>query len=80
MKKSRVAVVVCVVRSATALLLVCAAMLCLMGCLGAPGESVDEVSIRHRNVIRSDMQQIQSDLDLYFMLDKPSKLTDKIVR
>ncbi len=77
MKKSRVAVVI---RLATVLSLVCAVVLCLAGCLSAPGESADEVGIRHRNIIRSDMQQIQSDIDLIFMLDKPSKLTDKIVR
>jgi len=52
---------------------------CLIGC-AASGEDVSAVKRRHQHIIWNNSQQIQSDVDAYLMLDKPSKLSDRIIR
>ena len=60
---------------------VCSCCVLFTGCaMQAPGETADEVSIRHKRVIKTTMMQMQADLDAYMMLDKPSKLSDRIIR
>lgn len=54
-------------------------VLCIMGC-GSPGETRSEVNRRHKNAMRTNQLQIQDDLDAVFMLDSPSKLSDKLTR
>ncbi len=52
----------------------------LVGCGGSSGETAAEVHRRHIDVVRTNNLQIQDDLDALFMLDKPSKLSDRYVR
>lgn len=60
---------------------VCSCCVLFTGCaMQAPGETADEVTIKRKRVIRTSMKQLQSDLDIYMMLDKPSKLSDRIIR
>jgi len=42
-----------------------------------PGETGAEVNRRHDRVARIDGEELRSDIDKFFLLDKPSKLTDK---
>jgi hypothetical protein len=57
--------------------------LCILGMmLGGcswrhPGETVAEVNRRHDRVLRLNSEMMLSDLDRVFMLDRPSRLTDK---
>lgn len=51
----------------------------LCGC-SSPGETPDEISRRHKRVIRNDWLQVQSDADAVMMLDKPSRVSDNPVR
>jgi len=61
-------------------LCVCLSMcVCLWGCRGA-GETASEVNIRHKHIIRTNTSMIQDDVDALMLLDKPSKLSDKMVR
>jgi hypothetical protein len=69
------------VRSALMVGLVTLVGVVLGGCnLGTPEETAQEVNRRHRHIIWNDTKQIQSDVDAFLMLDRPSKLTDRIVR
>ncbi len=70
------------VRSVCTALVLCVALLVFTGCrMEAPGETTSEVSRRHHRVIDVNLRhQLQEDLDAYFMLDKPSKLSRRIVR
>ena len=62
----------------------CLSILCiilsLVGCLSSPGETSSEVHRRHMRVIRNDALQIQDDVDAVLLLDKPSRLSDKVQR
>lgn len=51
----------------------------LSGC-EAQGRTEAEVNLDHRNRIRHDMWQTQDDVDAVLMLDRPSRLSDKVVR
>jgi hypothetical protein len=54
-------------------------MFVLTGC-GAPGETWAEVNRRHHRVITTDMLQLQSDLDAWLLLDRPSRSSQFMVR
>ena len=60
-------------------LLGCAILLNLCGC-SSPGETRTEVNERHMRVIKTQNRQIQDDMDAVLLLDRPSKLSDKITR
>ena len=48
------------------------------GCKSSqPGETGAEVNRRHDRVARINGEEMRSDIDKFFLLDKPSKLTDK---
>ena len=51
----------------------------LAGC-GTPAETADEVRIRHTLINRTNMKQMQDDIDSMLMLDQPSKLSEMHVR
>jgi len=42
-----------------------------------PGETSAEGHRRHRRVLRINRQEMMADIDRIFLLDEPSKLTDK---
>jgi hypothetical protein len=48
--------------------------------MGALGETPRQVHQRHVDVFNTDMTQIQDDIDAVFLIDKPSRLSDKPVR
>ncbi|MBN1817086.1 MAG: hypothetical protein JW828_06970 [Sedimentisphaerales bacterium] len=50
------------------------------GLNGTPEETTDEVASRHKHILWNDMKQVQSDIDAIFMLDKPTKLNERIIR
>lgn len=56
----------------------CALFLIPLGCRSYDqmGETVAEGSRRHKRTLRLNNQQFMDDVDTFFMLDKPSKLTD----
>ena len=66
------------IRAATWVLAV-AAGASLSGC-AAPGRTAAEVNQRHRTTIQNDLWQVQDDVDAVFLLDRPSRLSDKMVR
>lgn len=41
------------------------------------GETAAEGRRRHQRNLRINQQQLMADLDMFWLLDKPSKLTDK---
>ncbi len=48
----------------------------LTGCAHL-GETSAEASRRHHRVIELNTKELGEDIDTFFMMDKPSKLTDK---
>ncbi len=56
------------------------ALVCLAcGCSSyeQPGETAAEGRRRHQRVARINQQELMSDIDTFFLIDKPSRLTDK---
>jgi len=76
MKKSSFA------RSLKCLFCLCVLLLwtCWLAGCSAPGETSSEVHRRHKRVLKNNLQQAQDDIDAVFLIDKPSKLSDKVVR
>jgi hypothetical protein len=73
----------------TVLLLATAAVILtgLTGCasgkthgLAAPGLTKEEVNQRHLEAIRTDMWQLQDDIDAFFLFDRPGRMNRLIVR
>ena len=56
------------------------AVLCLSGCFSSPGETSQEINLKHKRVLKTNIMQLQDDIDAYLLLDRPSKLSDKYVR
>ncbi len=54
-----------------------AALLCGCSSSDQPGETVAEGRRRHERVLRINRQEMMADIDRAFLLDEPSKLTDK---
>jgi len=52
----------------------------LTGCMGTPGETKEEVHTRHMGVFKENWLEMQDDIDAVMMLDKPSRLSDKLIR
>jgi hypothetical protein len=56
----------------------------LTACRGSmrstPGETVREVHTRHVGVVKTNWLEMQDDIDAVLMLDKPSRLSDKLIR
>lgn len=52
----------------------------ITGCAAGPGETKAELDRRHDRVVKTNMLLVQEDLDAVFMLDKPSRASDKLVR
>ena len=53
----------------------------LAGCAaGTPGETAEEVHTRHVGIIKTNWLEMQDDIDAVLMLDKPSRLSDKLIR
>ena len=68
-------------RATICLFVLASLVISLSGCnRGTCGETADEVEIRHIQVYRTNMQQMQDDLDGIFMLKEPSRLTEMYVR
>ncbi len=57
----------------------CALFLAPLGCKSYDqlGETAAEGHRRHKRTLRINRQEMMADLDELFLLDKPSKLTDK---
>lgn len=51
----------------------------LLGCAGS-GQTAAEVHRKHIDVVRTNAWEMQDDLDTLFMLDQPSRLSDRYVR
>jgi len=48
------------------------------GCSSSqPGETAAEGHRRHKRMARINQQEMMADIDAVFMLDEPSRLTDK---
>lgn len=60
--------------------IICATALCFSGCFKATGETTSEVHQRHMRVINTQRRQMQNDIDSFLLLDKPSRLSDKVIR
>ena len=55
------------------------AVFCLLGC-SSPGETPSEIHKKHVRTLKNNTLQIQDDIDSVFLIDKPSKLSEKITR
>ena len=51
----------------------------LAGC-SSPGMTKAEVKRKHERATQNNMWQIQDDLDEIFLLDRPSRLSEHIIR
>jgi len=60
--------------------ILCVTALCFSGCFKGPGETKSQVHQKHMRVINTSRRQIQDDIDSFLLLDKPSKLNDKVIR
>ncbi len=60
-------------------IVVSALAILLCGCTSytQPGETAAEGRIRHKRVLRINQQEMMEDINRFFLLDKPSSLTDK---
>jgi hypothetical protein len=55
-------------------------VLSLSGCtLSQPGETTAEGSRRHVRALRLNNQEMNHDLDAFFLLDEPSSLTEHVI-
>ena len=66
-------------RCTVCLCIVSAILICLSGCAGA-GETASEVRDRHKTVMKSGLRMVQDDVDALLLIDKPTKLSDKLTR
>ena len=57
----------------------CGFFCCFSGC-STPGETVAEVGRRHRRVFRNNWLQLQDDTDAFWLIDRPSALSDKAMK
>jgi hypothetical protein len=55
-------------------------MLSLSGCAGSPGKTSREIHRDHINYVSTDWLMLQQDIDEFLMIDRPSRLSDKISR
>jgi len=62
------------------LCVLCLTVACLSGCLSSPGETSSEIHRKHMNVIKTNVLQMQDDVDAVLHLEQPTKLSDKYVR
>ena len=68
-------------RATTCLCVLALFAVVLAGCnRGTLAETADEVRIRHTLINKTNMKQMQDDLDSIFMLNEPTRLTDMYVR
>jgi hypothetical protein len=58
-------------------LILCFMAFLLTGCLEQLGENTAEGKRRHTRVLRTNQQELMSDIDKVLLMDKPSRLTDK---
>ena len=64
------------------LLLICLflAVITFTGCGGTQGETKGERARRWGHIFRSNLGQINDDVDAILLMDRRSKLTDKLIR
>lgn len=58
-------------------LILCFMAFLLTGCLEQQGETTAEGKRRHTRVLRTNRQELMSDIDKVLLIDKPSKLSDR---
>ncbi len=58
----------------------CVILLCLSGCFKSTGETTDQVHQKHMRMINTNRRQMQEDIDSVLLLDRPSRLSDKVIR
>ena len=71
------------IRSIVVMSLLAVMVWSVSGCvawMGSPGETAEEVHRRHKKVVMDNLRQQQDDVDAFWMLDEPSRLSDKITR
>ena len=56
-----------------------AAGACMSGC-SSRGMTTAEVNQRHNRTIQNNMWQIQEDLDAILMLERPTRLSEQMIR
>lgn len=61
-------------------LLFVAGALTVAGCGGIQGETATERQVRYKNIIRTNIGSMKDDVDTILMLDKRSKLNDRLIR
>jgi len=61
------------------LILLVAVSLLATGC-ASPGLTKNEVHRRHINTFQNDVWQLQDDIDSVLMIDRPSRLSNMMVR
>ena len=64
------------------LFVICTLTVSLTGCSGgsAPGATKHEVERRHKIAVETNLLQIQDEIDKAWMIDRPSRLSDKYTR
>jgi hypothetical protein len=62
------------------LCVLCLAFSFLGGCLSSPGETSAEIHRKHMNTIKTNVLQLQDDVDTVLHLDQPTRLSDKYTR
>ncbi len=60
--------------------ILCVTALCLSGCLKGTGETASEVHQKHMRMINTGGRQMQDDIDSVLLLDRPSRLNEKVIR
>jgi len=60
--------------------ILCAVIFCLAGCMQGAGQTRKEEDQKHMRIINTGTRQMQDDFDSLLHLDKPSRLSDKVIR
>lgn len=55
-------------------------ILTVAGCGGIQGETATERGVRYRNIVRTNLGSMKDDVDMILMMDKRSKLSDRLIR
>ena len=66
-------------KCAVCLCLFAAILVSISGCAGT-GETASEVRDRHKTIMKSELRMVQDDVDAVLLLDKPTRLSDKLTR
>jgi hypothetical protein len=60
--------------------ILCAVIFCLSGCMQGQGKTSKEIDQRHMRKIDTGFKQMQDDIDMFLLMDRPLRLNEPVIR